>query len=144
VHPRAATQAVAPDLTSLSRWTLALPCVPWLRALPPREESSDAITCSSAPDLASLSRWAPMLPRGPGLTSPRVELRCCPRHAAGLARVQSTVACYRGACKACRQVATVRFNNATHAQLTTPGHGYSGDTTRQDGTTALTMFSIPG
>jgi hypothetical protein len=28
--------------------------------------------------------------------------------------------------------------------LTTPGHGYSGDTTRQDGTTALTMFSIAG
>jgi hypothetical protein len=27
------------------------------------------------------------------------------------------------------------------AQLTTPGHGYRGDTTRQDGTTVRAMFS---
>jgi hypothetical protein len=45
---------------------------------------------------------------------------------------------------ACGQAATVRFNSATQAQLITPGHGYSGDTTRQDGTTMLTMFSIAG
>jgi hypothetical protein len=159
-----ATRSSAPDLASLPRWAPALPCVSWLRALPPREESSGTATCFSAPDLASLSRWAPTLPRGSGLASPRGELQCChvlrgpqramdhrnkerpscPRHAAELACVQSTVACYRGACKACGHAATVRFNSATQAQLTTPGYGYSGDTTRQDGTTALTMFNIAG
>jgi hypothetical protein len=38
--------------------------------------------------------------------------------------------------------ATVRLYSVTLAQLTTPGYGYSGDTTRQDGTIALIMFSI--
>jgi hypothetical protein len=37
--------------------------------------------------------------------------------------------------------AKVQFNSATQAQLTTYGHDYSGDTTRQDGTTALGLFS---
>jgi hypothetical protein len=160
----AATRSSAPDLTSLPRWAPTLPRIPWLRTLPPREESSGATTCSSAPDLTSLPRWAPVLPCGPDLASLRGELRCfhvphgpqraidhmnkegssCPRHAAGLACVQSTVACYRGACKACRQAATVRFNRATQAQWTTSKHGYSGDTNRQDDTTVLTMFSIAG
>jgi hypothetical protein len=54
------------------------------------------------------------------------------------------VACYRGAWKACGQAATVQFNIATQAQLTTLGHGYSGDTIGQDGTTVRTMFSIAG
>jgi hypothetical protein len=154
----------APNLASLLRWTPMLPCVPWLQALPPREESSGAATCSSAPDLASLLRWAPTLSRGPGLASPRGELRCChvphgphqavdhrnkevsncPRHIAGLACVQSTILCYRGVCKAYRYAAIIRFNSATQSQLTTPGHDYSGDTTRQNDTTALTMFSIAG
>jgi hypothetical protein len=108
--------------------------VPWLQALAPREESSDAAMCSSAPDLASLPRWAPALPCGPDLASPRGELRCChvphgpqwavdhmnketscPRHAARLACVQSTFACYRGAYKVCGHATTVRFNSATHA-----------------------------
>jgi hypothetical protein len=138
--------------------------VPWLRALSLQEESSGAATCSSAPDLASLSRWSPTLPCGPGLASPREELRCCHvlhgpqhavdhrnkersscfRHAAGLSCVQSTVFCYWGAYKACGQAATVWFSSATQAQLTTPRHGYSDDTTRQDGTTTLTIFSITG
>jgi hypothetical protein len=73
----ATTRSSALDLGSLPRWAPALPRVPWLRALLPREESSDAATCSSTPDLASLLRWAPVLPCGPGLTSPRGELRCC-------------------------------------------------------------------
>jgi hypothetical protein len=122
---------------------------PMALALPPREKSSGAATCSSSLDLASLPMWALALPRGPGLTSPRGELRCChiphgpqqavdhrnkegpscPRYAAGLACVQSTVVCYRGACKVCGQAATVRFNSATLSQLTTPEHGYSGDIT---------------
>jgi hypothetical protein len=159
-----ATCSSAPDLASLPRWAPALPRLPWLGVLPPREESSDAAMCFSAPYLASLSRWAPTLPRGPGLASLRGELCCChvphapqwvvdhrnkerpsgPRHATGLACDQSTVSCYRGACKACGQVATIRFNSATQAQLTTPVHGYSGDTTRYDATTALSMFSIAG
>jgi hypothetical protein len=40
--------------------------------------------------------------------------------------------------------ATVRLYSAASAQLTTPGHGYSGNTTRQDDTTALAMFSTAG
>jgi hypothetical protein len=32
------------------------------------------------------------------------------------------------------QTTIVRFNSATQTQLTTYGHGYSGDTIRQDGT----------
>jgi hypothetical protein len=115
----------------------------------PTEVGSGSATCSSALDLASLSRWAPALPCGPGLASPRGELRCyhvphgpqravdqrnkerpsCPRHATGLTCVQSTIACYRGASKACEYVATVRFNSATRVQLITPGHGYTGDMT---------------
>jgi hypothetical protein len=39
------------------------------------------------------------------------------------------------------QATIVQFNSVTQAQLTTLGHGYSGDTTQQDGTTALAMFS---
>jgi hypothetical protein len=113
------------------------------------EVGSGAAMCSSALDLASLPRWAPTLPRGPGLASPRGELQCChvphgpqravdhrnkempscPRHVAGLACVQSMGACYQGACKACGHAATVRFNSAIQAQLTTLEHGYSGDTT---------------
>jgi hypothetical protein len=146
----ATTRSLALDLTSLLRWASALPRVPWLQALPPREESSGATTCSLAPDLASLLRVAPALPGGPDLASSRGELRCChvphgpqwavdhrnkeglrcPRHATGLACVQSMVVYYRGTCKVCGQAAIVRFNRATHAQLTTPGHGYSGDTIR--------------
>jgi hypothetical protein len=41
----------------------------------------------------------------------------------------------------CGQAGTVRFNSATQAQLTTPGHGYSGDTTQRDGTTGRARFS---
>jgi hypothetical protein len=70
------------------------------------------------------------------------ERPSCPRHAAGLICVQSMAACYRGVYKACEYAAIVQFNSATQAQLTTPGHGYSGDMTRHDGTTVLTMFSI--
>jgi hypothetical protein len=83
VLPRAATQAIALDHTSLQRWAPKPP-----RVLQPRtspycrgglwyrhvsrgpgsrllaELSSAAATCSSAPDLTSPSRWAPVLPRG--------------------------------------------------------------------------------
>jgi hypothetical protein len=40
--------------------------------------------------------------------------------------------------------AIVRLYSAASAQLITPGHGYSGDMTRQDGTTTLAMFSTVG
>jgi hypothetical protein len=39
------------------------------------------------------------------------------------------------------QAATVQLYSASLAQLITPGHDYSGDTTRQDGTTVQAMFS---
>jgi hypothetical protein len=38
------------------------------------------------------------------------------------------------------QATTVRLYNAALTQLTTPGHGYSGDMTRQDGTTGRAIF----
>jgi hypothetical protein len=106
-----------------------LPRVPWLRALPPREESSGAAMYRTTPN---------------GLWTTVTKRPSCPRHAAGIACFQSTVACYRGACKTCRYVAIVWFNSATQTQLTTPRHGDSGDTTRHDGTTAWAMFSIAG
>jgi hypothetical protein len=143
-----AMRSSALDLASLSRWAPALPRVTWLRAMSPQEESSGAVTCSSALNLASLSRWATVLSRTPrpqrAVDHKNKEGSNCPRHTAGLACVQSMVACYRGACKACGHAATVRFNSATQSQLITLGHGYSGDTTRQDGTTALTMSNTAG
>jgi hypothetical protein len=39
------------------------------------------------------------------------------------------------------QAATVHSHSVASAQLTTPGHGYNGDTTRQDGTTGQARFS---
>jgi hypothetical protein len=39
-------------------------------------------------------------------------------------------------------VATVHLYNAASAQLTTLGHGYRGDMTRQDGTTVRAMFNV--
>jgi hypothetical protein len=148
----AVTCSSIPNLASLSRWAPALSHV---------HGSGLCLSERRAPALASLSRWAPALPRGSGLASPRGELRCChvphgpqqavdlrnkertscPRHAAGLACVQSMVAYYRGGYKACGHAATVRFNSATQTQLTIPGHGYSDDTTRQDATTGRARFS---
>jgi hypothetical protein len=37
--------------------------------------------------------------------------------------------------------ATVRLYSAASAQLTTPGYGYSGDVTRQDGIMGRAIFS---
>jgi hypothetical protein len=39
------------------------------------------------------------------------------------------------------QAATLWLYSAASAQLTTPRHGYRGDTTRQDGTMVRAMFS---
>jgi hypothetical protein len=39
------------------------------------------------------------------------------------------------------QTATVRLYSAASVQLTTPRHGYRGDTTRQDGIMGRVMFS---
>jgi hypothetical protein len=165
MHPRATTQAVALDHTSLHRWAPALPHVPQLRASPPCRGGFWRCHVSHGFGLCLPERRAPALPRVSQLQTlppcrgglrrchvvrPRLPERrapvlphtsrpqrvvdhrnkrrpSCPRHAAGLACVQSTVACYRGACKACGQTATTRFNSATQAQLTTPGHCYSGD-----------------
>jgi hypothetical protein len=53
-----------------------------------------------------------------------------PRHARALLKRMQDV-----------QAATVRLYSAASAQLTYPGHDYSGDMTRQDGTTGRAMFS---
>jgi hypothetical protein len=42
------------------------------------------------------------------------------------------------------QAATVWLYSVASAQLTTPGHGYNGNMTRQDGIMALAMFRIVG
>jgi hypothetical protein len=133
----------------------------------PIEVSTGTSTCPAAPDLAFLPRGVRCchVSCGPGprllaelksfgaTTYPTAPSRLWTtgikndlslRHATGLACFQSTLACYRGACKTCGQAVIVRFNSATPAQLTTPGHGYSGNTTQQDGTTALAMFSTAG
>jgi hypothetical protein len=111
----------------------------------PAEVGSDAATWHW-PRL--LERRAPVLPRTPwpqrAVNHMNKERSSYPRHATRLACIQSTTACYRDACKTCGQTGTVQFNSATQVQLTTLRHGYSGDTTRQDGTTALTIFSIAG
>jgi hypothetical protein len=65
----------------------------------------------------------------------------CPRHVTRLACFEGTLARYRGVYKMCGHTATVWFNSATLVQLIIPGHDYSGDTTQQDSTTALAMFS---
>jgi hypothetical protein len=55
-------------------------------------------------------------------------------------RVSKARSCVTGA-PADMQAATVHPYSAASAQLTTPGHGYSGDMTRQYGTTGRVMFS---
>jgi hypothetical protein len=66
----AATCFSALDLTSLQRWTLALPRVPWLWALPPREESS-------GPHLPTeVGSGTAMCPMAPGSASLKGELQC--------------------------------------------------------------------
>jgi hypothetical protein len=52
--------SLAPDLSSLPRWALVLLRVPWPRALPPREESSDAATCPMAPN----GQWTTGIKKG--------------------------------------------------------------------------------
>jgi hypothetical protein len=42
------------------------------------------------------------------------------------------------------RVTTVRLYSAASTQLITHGHGYNGDMTRRDSTTALAMFSTAG
>jgi hypothetical protein len=112
------------------------------------EVSSGAAICPMA--LSSTSSrgelWCCHVPHDPHrvVHHRNKEMSSCPRHTVGLACFQSTLVCYRGVCKTCGHAATVRFNSATSVQLTTSGRGYSGDTTRQDGTTTLAMFSTAG
>jgi hypothetical protein len=58
-------------------------------------------------------------------------------------RVSKTCSCITEAL-ADVQAATVYPYSVASAQLTTPEHGYSGDTTRQDGTTVRDMLSTTG
>jgi hypothetical protein len=86
----------------------------------PAEVDSGAATCPSALDHASRPRWAPVLPRAPqvrtslpcweGLWHLRVSYDSGPRlpvgHATRLTCFQGKLACYQGACKMCRHVAS--------------------------------------
>jgi hypothetical protein len=84
VGSSAAAFPTTPDLVSLPRWALALPCVPRPQTSPPCrgglqcclvshsptprlpiEMGSSIATCPMAPDLASLLRWALALPHVP-------------------------------------------------------------------------------
>jgi hypothetical protein len=84
VHLLTAMYHVAPDLTSLPMWALALPRVPRPRTSPPcrggiqcchmsrgprphllADMTSNTVMCPSSLDLASLPRWAPVLPHVP-------------------------------------------------------------------------------
>jgi hypothetical protein len=136
---------VAPDLASLLRCAPALPRVPQLRTSLPCRGGLRRFHMSHGSGLC--------LPEGESsgaTTSLRLlqavenrnkERLSCPRHAAKLACFQGTLACYQGVYKTCGHVTIVWFNSATPAQLTTHGHGYIADTTRQYGTMALAMFS---
>jgi hypothetical protein len=80
VHPRATTQAVGSDRTSLQRWAPALPRVSQLRASPPCRGGLRRCHVSHGSGLCLLERRAPTLPRAPQLrTSPpcRGGLRRC-------------------------------------------------------------------
>jgi hypothetical protein len=89
VYPRAATQAIAPGLTSLLRWAPGLPHALWLQLpLPspgqlwgrhvsygsssrcPARGSSGAATCPAAPAPAVQPGAAPVLPRALRLQLP--------------------------------------------------------------------------
>jgi hypothetical protein len=92
-------------------------------------------------------------PTARGSAFPRGELRCChvshgPRWVVDHmnkeqlgSRVSKVRSCVTEA-SADVQVATMHIYSAASAQLITPGHGYNGDTTRQDGTTGRAMFSV--
>jgi hypothetical protein len=64
----AATCSSASDLTFLPRWALVLSCVPWLRALSFREESSGAVTYPTAPS----GLWTTGIKKG--LAAPDTQL----------------------------------------------------------------------
>jgi hypothetical protein len=158
VDSGAAMCPTTPNLASIPRWAPALPCVPWCQTSPPwwGELWCCHMSLSSRPRFpAEVGSSASTCPMAPGSASSRGELRCCHvyhgpqramdyRNKESLACFQGTLVCYRGICKTCGQPAIVWLNSATPAQLTTPGHGYSGDTTQQDGTRALPMFNTVG
>jgi hypothetical protein len=100
-----------------------------------------------------VSSGAATYPMALGSASLRGKLRCChvshgPRQAVDH-RNKEMLSCPRHARALLRRLqdmhaTTMRLYSATSAQLTTPGHDYSGDMTQQDGTTALAMFSTTG
>jgi hypothetical protein len=94
-----------------------------------------------------------------GSASLRGKLRCChmsyspPRavdhkNKEGLAALGRQLGSHISKARSCitevpvnMQGATVRPHSAASAQLTTPGHDYNGDTTRQDSVMGHAMFS---
>jgi hypothetical protein len=130
----AATCPTVPDLTSLLRWAPVLLRVPQLRTLPPWQGELQCCHMSHGCGLCLSERRALMLSRTPrpqrAVDHRNKERSSCSRHTNRLVCFQSTLKRYWGACKTCGHAATVWFNSAIPAQLTTPEHGYSGDTTR--------------
>jgi hypothetical protein len=123
------------------------------------EVSSDAVTCPSVPDLlAEVSSDAAMCPMASGSTFLRGKLWCyhmshgprrdmdhrnkerlsCSRHTARLTCFHGALVHYRSACSTCM---LLQCRSIVQHRPNFHGHGYKGDTTRQDGTTVRVMFS---
>jgi hypothetical protein len=99
--------------------------VPRLGALPSLEGSYGAITCPTGPS----ELWTTGIKK------------CLAALVTQLGSRISKVCSYVTEAPADVQVAIVRLCSAASTQLTTPEHSCSCDMTRQDSTTALTMFS---
>jgi hypothetical protein len=102
-----------------------LPCAPRLGALPSWEGSSGATMCPTTLD----GLWTIGIKKG--LAALGTQLGSC----------VSKVCLYVNEAPADVHAATVHPYSAASAQLTTPGHGYRGDMTRQDGIMVHVMFS---
>jgi hypothetical protein len=89
------------------------------------EGSSGAATCPTAP----VGVWTTEIKKGLAALSTQLG-----------SHVSKACTCVTEA-PADVQAATVRPYSAASAQLTTPGHGYSGDVTRQAGIMEHAMFS---
>jgi hypothetical protein len=103
-----------------------LPCVPRIRALPSFEGSSGAAMCLTV--LGGL--WITGIKKS--LAALGTQLGSC----------VSKACSYVTEVTADMHAATVHPHIAVSAQLTTPGHGYNSDMTRQDGITGRAMFSV--
>jgi hypothetical protein len=144
VDSGATTCPAASDLASLLRRASTLPRVSQLRTSLPCWGGLWRFHVSHGSGLCFSEGRAPVLPRLPrppaAMDHRNKERLSYPRHAARLTCFQGMFVRYRSACKTCMLLqcdSTVQ----PPTQLTTPGHGYNGNTTRQEGTTVMAMFS---